>query len=176
PACLTSALAVAAVDKSDGVAPFSNSAPFVDFFAPGVRIYSSLPGGGFGVISGTSQAAPHLAGALALRAQRLGEASPDTIIAALRDTGLPIIDSRNSAVIPRIRIKDALDRLPVPPTRGSGIQITPEGKRTLVNKDVGSERWAITENADDGSVTGNVFRSDGGPASFVFCERLGDDG
>ena len=176
PACLTSALAVAAVDKTDGVAPFSNSAAFVDFFAPGVRIYSSLPGGGFGVISGTSQAAPHVAGAFAILAQRLGEASPDTIIAALRDTGLPIIDGRNSAVIPRIRIKDALDRLPVPPTRGSGIQITPEGKRTLVNKDVGSERWAITENADDGSVTGNVFRSDGGPASFAFCERLGDDG
>ena len=27
-----------------------------------------------------------------------------------------------------------------------GVQFTPDGKRTLVNKDVGSERWAITLN------------------------------
>jgi subtilisin len=176
PACLTSALAVGAVDKGDAVAGFSNSAPFVDFLAPGVRIQSSIPGGGFGLISGTSQAAPHVAGAFAILAQRLDGASPDVVTAALRDTGFWITDPRNSVAIPRIQIRDALDSLATEPTRGSGIQVTPDGKRTVVNKDVGSERWAITENADDGSVTGNVFRTDGGAPSFVFCERLGDDG
>jgi len=58
------------------------------------------------------------------------------------------------------------------PTVGSaqnrGVQFTPDGKRTLVNKDVGAERWAITKN-ENGSLTGNVFRSDGGPPAFVFC-------
>jgi len=49
-----------------------------------------------------------------------------------------------------------------------GVQFTPDGKRVLVNKDVGSERWAITLN-ENGSATGNVFRSDGGPPAFVFC-------
>jgi subtilisin family serine protease len=176
PACLTSAIAVGAVDKGDAVAGFSNSAPFLDFLAPGVRIRSSLPGGGFGFISGTSQAAPHVAGAFAILAERLDDANPDVITAALRDTGLFITDPRNSVAVARIQVQAALDSLPAPPARGSGIQVTPDGKRTIVNKDVGAERWAITENADDGSVTGNVFRADGGPASFVFCARLGDDG
>jgi hypothetical protein len=52
-----------------------------------------------------------------------------------------------------------------------GVQITPDGKRVLVNKDVGSERWAITLN-EDGSATGNVFRSDGGEPAFIYCAPL----
>lgn len=51
-----------------------------------------------------------------------------------------------------------------------GIQASPDGRRILVNKDVGSERWAITLNLSDGTVTGNVFRSDGGPPAFLTCE------
>lgn len=53
-----------------------------------------------------------------------------------------------------------------------GVQFTPDGKRVLVNKDVGSERWAITKN-ENGTITGNVFRSDGGPPAFVFCSPTG---
>jgi hypothetical protein len=52
-----------------------------------------------------------------------------------------------------------------------GVQFTPDGKRVLVNKDVGTERWAITLN-ENGSATGNVFRSDGGPPAFIFCAPL----
>jgi hypothetical protein len=52
-----------------------------------------------------------------------------------------------------------------------GIQTTPDGKRILVNKDVGAERWAIARN-EDGTATGNVFRSDGGPPAFISCEPL----
>ena len=54
---------------------------------------------------------------------------------------------------------------------GRGVQFTPDGKRVLVNKDVGTERWAITLN-ENGSATGNVFRSDGGPPAFIFCAPL----
>jgi N-acetylneuraminic acid mutarotase len=57
----------------------------------------------------------------------------------------------------------------------SGIQVTPDGKRTLINKDVGDERWAITRNADDGTVTGNVFFPDGGDPAFVWCSPVGED-
>jgi hypothetical protein len=53
--------------------------------------------------------------------------------------------------------------------RDSGIQFSPDGKRVFVSKDVGPERWAITLNVDDGTVSGNVFQPNGGPASFVFC-------
>ena len=57
---------------------------------------------------------------------------------------------------------------------GSGVQVSPDAKRVLVSKDVGNERWSITQN-DDGTVTGNVFALDGGQPSFVWCEPT-DDG
>lgn len=35
----------------------------------------------------------------------------------------------------------------------------------------GAERWAITYRLGDGHVTGIVFRTDGGPSSFLDCDR-----
>lgn len=58
----------------------------------------------------------------------------------------------------------------------SGLQISPDGARTLINKPVGAEQWAITENASDQSVTGNIFYTDGREPQFLNCTRLGDDG
>lgn len=52
----------------------------------------------------------------------------------------------------------------------SGLQTTPDRKLSLVSKDVGSDRWAIARDPSDGTVTGNVFGSDGRPARFVWCE------
>lgn len=59
-----------------------------------------------------------------------------------------------------------------PACAGDGVQILPDGTRILVSKDVGDERWAITLDLGDETplnVTGNVFRRDGGPASFLWC-------
>jgi len=176
PACVSSAISVGATDDGDQVAAFSNSASFLDLLAPGVQILSSIPGGQGAVISGTSQATPHVAAAFAILSQRLGRHGVDQVLAALVQTGLPVLDPRNSLVKPRIRILDALTSLPGGGETSAGLQITPDGKRTLVSKDVGSERWAITLNADDGSVTGNVFKSDGSEPSFVWCQWIYDDG
>ncbi|EFR02061.1 proteinase T [Nannizzia gypsea CBS 118893] len=44
----------------------SNWGPRVDIFAPGTRIMSTLPNGGFGPSTGTSMAAPHVAGQVAI--------------------------------------------------------------------------------------------------------------
>lgn len=57
----------------------------------------------------------------------------------------------------------------------SGVQWTRDRDATLVSKDVGAERWAITYRLADGHVTGNVFRTDGGPPSFIDCDQTAAD-
>ena len=57
--------------------------------------------------------------------------------------------------------------------RESGIQGTPDGKRILVNKDVGSSRYAIAQDQDDRSATGNVFFTDERAPAFLLCSAQG---
>ncbi|MEO0947788.1 MAG: cadherin-like domain-containing protein [Cyanobacteria bacterium J06641_5] len=59
-------ISVAATDEAGRLAGFSNfGATSVDLGAPGVGIVSTVPGDGFGIISGTSFASPLVAGAAA---------------------------------------------------------------------------------------------------------------
>ncbi len=86
PARVTAALTVAASDRSDRPASFSNYGSCVDLFAPGVNITSDWYTGATATktISGTSMATPHVAGVAALYLQGHPAASPATVSSAIR--------------------------------------------------------------------------------------------
>jgi uncharacterized protein (TIGR03382 family) len=118
PGCISSAITVGSVTKSDVVASYSNGATLVDLLAPGSSINSSVLGDGYGIKSGTSMATPHVAGAFAALRSRVPLATVDSLAGALASTGLPIRDTRNNLTFPRIRLGPALESLlvarPVP--------------------------------------------------------------
>ena len=111
PACISSAITVGNTTKTDVVASLSNSSPLVELLAPGSSINSSVPGGGFGSKSGTSMAAPHVAGAWAVLRQVSTNASVSTLLGHLQATGKPITDADNGISKPRIRLLTASTRL-----------------------------------------------------------------
>lgn len=66
PGALPGVVAVGAVDDDGNVASFTSYGARITVVAPGVNILSSFAGGHYAVASGTSQAAPCVAGAVAL--------------------------------------------------------------------------------------------------------------
>jgi len=91
PAGVAEAITVAASDKNDTKATFSNFGGCVDIFAPGVGITSAKMGGGSASMSGTSMASPHVAGVVALLLQRNPNAKPAEVWAMMKSLATPSV-------------------------------------------------------------------------------------
>jgi subtilisin family serine protease len=104
------AITAAAVSKADEIADFSSGGPSgidlgfkPDVSAPGVNIFSSVPSG-WDTFSGTSMAAPHVAGAAALLLQRHPTWTPAQVKSALALTGGPVFtDARQTREVAATR-------------------------------------------------------------------------
>ena len=83
-------IAVGAVDRNRDLAGFSNRAGSnqLDYLtAPGVNIYSAVPGGGYDTFNGTSMATPHVAGVAGLLKSHDGSLSASAIEDLLTGSG-----------------------------------------------------------------------------------------
>jgi len=119
------ATTVGATDIDDSEAVFSNFGACVDLLAPGVNIVSAWNTGDAdtAVLSGTSMATPHVAGAVALYLEANPSASPAQADSALKANATPgRITGMSSPVTPNLLL---YTRLPppsggVPPASSSG--------------------------------------------------------
>jgi Subtilase family/PA14 domain len=118
---LPNVITVTSTDRKDDQTD-NYSKTLVDLGAPGRDIYSTLPGGGYGLKSGTSMAAPHVAGAAAVL---LGE--NDSLTAAvlrqiLMSSGDPIASLTDKTVSgKRLNLTNALNATPL---QNPGVRVT----------------------------------------------------
>ena len=113
PACGENVTSVGSTTKADAISGY-NSGTILDLLAPGSSITSSILGSSFGVKSGTSMAAPHVAGAAVILAQYWKLAydktiTPEEIELRLKFSGLLINDTRNGLLFPRIDLENMIN-------------------------------------------------------------------
>lgn len=112
PACVSTVVSVGgSARSSDVLYGNGNRASFLSLVAPAEAITSPVPGGGFQDFTGTSMAAPFVAGGFALLKQVFPAASVTTLLTALRGSGILIPDSTGEQY-PRIRLVSAALAVP----------------------------------------------------------------
>jgi len=89
--------------SADKITCFSNSAYFLTMLAPGALTTAA----GY-TTGGTSQATPHVSGAVAVLRAAFPSDTLDETVARLTSTGVPITDSRNGVTAPRLDLLAAV--------------------------------------------------------------------
>jgi subtilisin family serine protease len=169
PACVPGAIRVGSTDKSDLVSDFSNVAEYMDVFAPGRDILSSMPTDRYALDSGTSMATPMVVGAFAALRSAVPSASVDEILHALVTTGKPVKDTRFGGTVtkPRIQINRALLALQ---ERNSNLVATTRTPVVLAGGQKKSPTFSVTLSARQGTERWRLLSK---PAWLVASRRRG---
>jgi uncharacterized repeat protein (TIGR01451 family) len=104
PACISAAISVGATAKNDTVASYSNIASFTTLLATGSDIVAPVLFDNYDDKNGTSMAAPHVAGAVAVFKQARSNATVNDIVSALTGTGPLISDQRSGGTVSKRRL------------------------------------------------------------------------
>jgi subtilisin family serine protease len=83
-------IAVTATDNNDAVFKLANRGDYIAIAAPGVDIMAAAPGGSYQFTSGTSIAAAHVSGTVALMLQKNPALKPQDVRAILSKTATPL--------------------------------------------------------------------------------------
>jgi len=104
PARVPGVMTVAASDRDDRPAPWSDRGPCVDWYAPSVSITSDWDTADTATktISGTSMAAPHTAGVAAVYLSRHPGATPAVVQSALAGLAVSSISGAPAGTVPRL--------------------------------------------------------------------------
>jgi subtilisin family serine protease len=125
---LPNVVTVGSTQQDDARSDFSNFGNRVDIAAPGTAILSTVPGGGYGYLSGTSMAAPHVAGAIAMvKATNPGFTMTQAIDALF--SSADVVAGLNVQGGRRLNLAKAVGATPTPPavpapTAPSNLRVT----------------------------------------------------
>ena len=174
-------ISVAALTSSGGLASFSNyGASTVDIAAPGVSINSTLPGNSYGAFSGTSMAAPHVTGAIALYASAYPGASAPEIREAILSSARPTASLAGKTVTGgRLDVAAALNIVPAVDIAISGGAVkegdsgtTPLVFTVTLSAAANSEVTVAYATADGSALAGSDYLARSGILSFAPGETV----
>ena len=158
PACGENVTAVGRVSDDDSVFSSSNAAPILTLLAPGTSIIATTKGTGFVSKSGTSMAAPHIAGAAAVLTQyyeTLHDYTPSfsELVSVMNSTGKTVLDSRNELNFSRIDLFSAITSLDNVTAEISFVSPTPSNSSTVQFSNTGNVTINITSDESLETVT-----------------------
>jgi subtilisin family serine protease len=179
-------ISVASITSTGGLASSSNyGATTVDVGAPGQSVYSTIPGG-YGFKSGTSMAAPHVAGVLALLAglhpelgaaqlvqQVVSQTRPLASLAGMTISG-GIVDAMLALGVPTNPVPAAPTNLSASAASSSSIQLSWSGSNGAAGYQVerspdGVTAWTQVASTDSATT---AFLDTGLAASTTYSYRV----
>lgn len=160
-------IAVAASDNKDKIGSFSSFGDHtVHLAAPGVNIYSTLPGGRYKSFSGTSMACPHVGGVAALILTQYPEATNEQVKERLM-MGTEVLEEQRHLTISggRLNAALALESDTVAPGPAAGFQATARAGEVTVS-------WKTPgDDGDEGVVRSTQVKISKEPITQkTFCE------